>query len=231
MALSDDPELGLSDVQIARIINNHFPSELFFGGIFPCDRIPPCDTHKPIYYIINTARYGKEGQHWILIFMNTHKDGLVWFDPMGFSPEYYDSRISEFMRDHKQSYVSNSHSVQPVESTNCGFYVLFMSDKICHGLSLAEAMQLFPSTIPSRLNDVMVVGYVNCHMLAPPILNVSGGDMCTDVTGVAYKSGGERRLHHRNLHRGHRLTRRRRQHRGKGSKQRRGRYLNEDTGT
>ena len=89
---------------------------------------------------------------------------IEWFDPLGRSPEYYNSSFLKYVtRNYKTNYLTNVCPVQSSSSIACGYFCLFVADKRCMNMSYKCVMDMFSIDNLSD-NEKMVVNYVNIHM-------------------------------------------------------------------
>lgn len=100
---------------------------IFFGGVFPCDRVP-VPRRLPVSYVINTDPSDESGTHWVALFVgNDHK--VEYFDSFGFPPLQFE--IQDFIREvSNREFVYSSASLQHPYANSCGRYcIAFVKSK------------------------------------------------------------------------------------------------------
>ena len=70
-------------------------------------------------FVVNTDKSSKPGEHWLAFFYN--KNGKCeFFDPLGFSPKYYN--LDKYLETTSNEYYYNSQQIQGIFSEYCGYY-------------------------------------------------------------------------------------------------------------
>ena len=88
-----------------------------FGGVFSNDELH--DPKRNVIYILNLQNSDQGGSHWVLLCNG-------WYmDPYGTPPT---KRISQFVTDW------NRDEYQSLESEACGFFCLYVADRLMAGL-------------------------------------------------------------------------------------------------
>lgn len=203
-----DSSTGMSDREITLIALKHTPSNMYFGGVYPCDLVPSA-PHRflPIYYIVNTSKNHTEGTHWLLFFINTIDKRSVWFDPLGTKLDNYSTILSKYVQENMIPYETNKFPVQTQTSSQCGQFCLSVSDMMCHEIKFEQIMNMF-SAEPSEHNELFVSKYVRTHMLQTNQVLTQTNSMVSPIITKTYKnqrlsSFPQRKKHHHSQHRPH----------------------------
>ena len=149
---------------ISIIASTHSHTKHMFGGVYSCDTIPICARFYPVFYIVNTDFIWNKGEHWIFIYITSPLTPMEWFDPLGYLPSHYNSKLHDFVsRRGTSPFFANTAAVQTQTSSSCGQFCLTMADMRGRGLSFDRCMRWFKLRDRST-NDKVVNTYVNQHM-------------------------------------------------------------------
>ena len=106
---------GLSTIQI----NKHLKNVHGYLGCFPSNKIPSLPT-TPCTIIINTAKSGHPGDHWVALHLR--HDVSFYFDSFGF-PVIEDD-IFNFLKKYYKKIIYNQICIQDVKSVSCGLFCI-----------------------------------------------------------------------------------------------------------
>ena len=110
-----------------------------FRGVFPRDRLLlRVNTRYPSAYVINTARHGGPGEHWVVVWLDRGGRG-EYVDSYGLPPFHRD--IETFLRRHcARGFHFSPRLLQGVLSMTCGpycvYHVLKKKSRIFYGESV-----------------------------------------------------------------------------------------------
>ena len=116
---------------LQRIIESNPCTHEVVKGVFSRTNLPVRQIQYPSAYIVNTDEYGKPGEHWVVIILNSRSKG-VFFDSFGKTPEIYGPELKTFLNSHVDNYVYFKKQVQSNFSTQCGLFALtFLMLYVC----------------------------------------------------------------------------------------------------
>jgi hypothetical protein len=126
--------------QLETILKNVRVTQRKFIGVYPSDRIPLVKRY-PHCLIINTAKEGTRGEHWIACYV-TSKRSIEYFDSFG-----------ELPNPDLSTYLDNFHSVQisrkiiqfPTADT-CGHFCIYFLVSRCSGIPYCDVMDTLYKT-------------------------------------------------------------------------------------
>ena len=94
----------------------HHPT---FAGCFPADKIPHVKSF-PTAFIVNTEKYGEEGEHWVAFYME--EDHCLYFDSFGVG--VLEHPISSYLSKYYNSVIYSKIPVQDFSSVACGYFCI-----------------------------------------------------------------------------------------------------------
>ena len=110
------------------ILSNHDIDSIlkplpFFIGTFSANTIPPIRNFKnPQAMVVNTARLGESGEHWVGLLINESRE-CYYFDPLG--GQIYNIDILYSLQKMKiTKYQYSTRQVQSFASNSCGYFCL-----------------------------------------------------------------------------------------------------------
>lgn len=100
-------------------------------GVFPADLLPTVALlrvrSRDVCFIANTDPHNRPGSHWLAFYYRARFRTLEYFDPYGFPLNTYKKVYSSFKSNLITVTSVNSHILQALDSTACGYYcVLFL---------------------------------------------------------------------------------------------------------
>src|SRR5260370_34390768 len=110
-----------------------------FLGIFSCDTLPKINIF-PASLIVNTQPFGKEGEHWVSIYINDNRSG-EYFDSYGL--KHLNKEFILFLEKHCNSYIYNGSILQGLTSQTCGEYCALFDYLKSLNFSLYKIIKLF----------------------------------------------------------------------------------------
>ena len=122
----------------------------YFYGVVACDHLPKKPTRKSCSYIVNTDPHDKPGKHWLGIW--TKGNVCEVMDSFALTLEYYQAEpLNEWIVKHWKYIVTNTRSLQAMNSKSCGHYALMYlkeraMDKLCKSFGTS-----FPDMIMLRM--------------------------------------------------------------------------------
>ena len=112
-----------------------------FRGVFPRDRLLlRVNTRYPSAYVINTARHGGPGEHWVVVWLDRGGRG-EYVDSYGLPPFHRD--IETFLRRHcARGFHFSPRLLQGVLSMTCGPYCVYYVLKKSRGFSMERVLSI-----------------------------------------------------------------------------------------
>ena len=127
-----------------------------FKGVYSADTLPNTPFNASnLGYIVNTAKFGEAGEHWVSFFFPKHGP-CEYFDSYGFEPSlesFYDfigNRVC----------IHNNITLQSLMSSTCGQYCVFILCARFYDYKFADIIKIFDHNNP-KCNDIMVNQFVN----------------------------------------------------------------------
>lgn len=127
-------------------LTQHLLSDLYarrtFRGVFPRDRLLlRVNTRYPSAYVINTARHGGPGEHWVVVWLDRGGRG-EYVDSYGLPPFHRD--IETFLRRHcARGFHFSPRLLQGVLSMTCGPYCVYYVLKKSREFSMERVLSIF----------------------------------------------------------------------------------------
>ena len=140
----------MNSLDIYRVLKKNMYSKKSFFGVLAKDQLPQ-KVKWPSSFVVNTDKSSKPGEHWLTFFYN--KNGKCeFFDPLGFSPKYYN--LDKYLETTSNEYYYNSQQIQGIFSEYCGYYcTLFILIKSLN-YNLEFFLQLFGKD--TKINDLII---------------------------------------------------------------------------
>ena len=126
-------------------------AKISFIGVFPFD-VQPIITCYPASLVFNTDPYGKNGQHWVAIYVDENKNS-EFFDSFGLSPAAYG--LDKYLEKLSKNYFYNQQQLQGFDSNTCGYYCIFFIKLKARGYSLKKILSFFKNE-DLKYNDLVV---------------------------------------------------------------------------
>lgn len=139
----------MNTLQLENIFENLIIKRTFYYGIFPIDMLPIIDR-LPTCLIINNQTSQQEGEHWIAIYFDKHRN-CSFFDSFAKSPYYYG--LNNYLKNNSNRVEINRKKIQSNFSNFCGLYCIFFLIFKLKGRSMFYFQSLFKSD-PDK-NDQM----------------------------------------------------------------------------
>ena len=142
--------------QINTLMRSDPVTKQFYGGAFPCDKIPK--PLKPSCYIVNTDTSKNSGEHWVALFVNTlNSSKSCYFDSYGRPPN---THIAKYLDEHCPHYQQSTCRIQGVLASTCAFYCIHFCMMVCRGRSLNSIVHSFDHD-DNVTNDVVITHFIN----------------------------------------------------------------------
>lgn len=110
----------MNTLQINRIMTLNRITNNFYRGCFPSNQIPPPKSPFPNSFIINTEPAGREGAHWVALFIPRQKE-CYYFCSYALDPP---KEIAEYLRSNFGKIQRNVYGFQSIRAKNCGKYCI-----------------------------------------------------------------------------------------------------------
>ena len=145
----------MNSIEIYEKLTGDALSKKCFVNVLARDQLP-LKIKYPSSFVINTDKSSKPGEHWLAIYYD--KNGTCeFFDPLGFSPKYYN--LDEFFKSTSKEYFYNSQQLQGLFSKYCGYYcTLFIMVK-SRNHNLKFFLKLFSKN--TKTNDLIIKELLN----------------------------------------------------------------------
>ena len=125
-------------------IDNYYSGNPKYGGCISKDQVDMLIPGK--FYILNMDRIMGPGTHWVLLYL-VNKNEAIYFDSFGLPPP---ERISYYSRRFKNSRIRNIGQIQDIKSSSCGWYCLYVADRLLGGDSYIDIIESFDTKGNSR---------------------------------------------------------------------------------
>jgi hypothetical protein len=129
----------LNTKEIYNVLKRDEFSKSFFKMVLPRDKLPRI-VHYPSAYVVNTDNHDQSGEHWVALYYDSH-GFCTFFDSFGRSPEALS--FHKYINKTSRGYTYNSHQLQSVFSTTCGYYTIYFVLLMCRGFSLDALVSFF----------------------------------------------------------------------------------------
>ena len=134
--------------EISDYLNRDPECSKMFYGVYPADKIPNFRS-RPALIVCNTETSSKRGEHWILLYVDKHRQG-EYFDSFGKSSFEH---FKIFVDENCVEWIRNERQIQKVISTFCGHYCIFYCLYRSRGLDVRKIVRMF--TKDTSLNDLI----------------------------------------------------------------------------
>lgn len=148
----------MDTLEIMRALNAQIKN-IYFLGVFACNKLPRFITKRPSCLIVNTDPSHKPGTHWVAIYIPYHGN-CEYFDSFGFKPQ--NLFILNFLLRHTSSYKYNGTQLQSVLSDLCGNYCCEYLLHRSRGKTMSNFIQMF-NTNDTLSNDTKLHKMYNQH--------------------------------------------------------------------
>ena len=134
-------------------IDQEFENFKCFKGTYSKNNLPvKIFKERPLAFIINTARVGEPGEHWIALFINQNNIA-EYFDSFGFEPIC--CRIKKLCELNKiDTIIINKNPLQNIFAMSCGKYCILFLKMRCNNHSIEEFLNIFSE---NTLKNEMIV--------------------------------------------------------------------------
>lgn len=93
--------------------------------VLAADQLPKISIRQfPCVFIVNTDSSTEPGKHWVAFYFDEYKNG-EFFDSYGNTPQSYNRRFLNFLRQNALSYRYNDKKLQNDYSDVCGQYCVY----------------------------------------------------------------------------------------------------------
>ena len=118
-------------------IDNYYSGNPNYGGCVNAHDTSMMNPGKFYILTLDSNPFG-EGTHWVLLYL-VNKNEAIYFDSFGLPPA---ERISWFCRRFKNR-MRNIGQIQDIKSSSCGWYCLYVCDKLLSGMNFADVVESF----------------------------------------------------------------------------------------
>lgn len=132
----------MNTLELVSALRNSSTTKKFFGGVFPCDRLPQ-KIRKPACVVANTDPANKPGTHWVAFYF-PKRGPAEFFDSFGKYPS--NAFFKKFLLNNSASFVSNKKRLQSSFTPTCGHYCSMFLHARCKGKSLKSFLKEFSSS-------------------------------------------------------------------------------------
>jgi hypothetical protein len=101
-----------------------------FSGVYAANNSPRLQRNNS-FQILNASPANTEGSHWVLLCKRGDGE-IVFADPLGFSLTSYMTLHKHCIR-HYSAITIFSYPIQPLKSSSCGLYCLYLAHIILNG--------------------------------------------------------------------------------------------------
>lgn len=102
--------------------------------------------------IINLDRSEGPGTHWVCCFTNTNFPYNIYFDSFGVGPS---DIILKYLKQNKKQVKYNNSELQMMESIMCGYYCIYVLDKLAKGHNIYDILMKFQQS-PEVFNEKLI---------------------------------------------------------------------------
>lgn len=139
----------MDEIEINAFLKENKKTKNHFLGVLAYDELP--HTQPDGFYIVNTGHSETVGIHWVVIL----KEGNImeFFDSLGKTPDYYTSRIEQYLLRNGKYYKMNIKRLQG-QSDVCANYCILYGYFRCINYSMEDILNIFSSNLEK--NDILV---------------------------------------------------------------------------
>jgi len=172
--------------QIMGILTNIFGHDRkAYYDVIPCDGLQYISTTKfPIFLCVNDEPSGEPGSHWLGLHVPRPRGPLYFFCSYGMGINFYAQHFMNFANRLNLNVVENTKCLQSLNSSSCGYYVIYFLYKMSKGCCLMSVYHYFSKDVKS--NDVSVEAFVKKYFKGRKhykrFLSRSGNQCCTPFT-------------------------------------------------
>lgn len=102
--------------------------------------------------IINLDRSDGPGTHWVCCYTNSNLPYNIYFDSFGVGPS---DIISKYLKQNGKLIKYNNSELQMMESIMCGYYCLYVLDKLSRGHNIYDILMKFQQD-PEVFNEKLI---------------------------------------------------------------------------
>lgn len=137
----------LTNVQL----DHYFGTNPYYAGTYAKNQLPSASKLVGRFLITNLqSSDAGNGTHWTLVY-NVAPKTVTYFDPIGEIPP---TSIHDFMEKTGKSSQVNTYDLQPLGTASCGWWCIYVAQKLLLGKSLKEIVHEF-SMNPSRNESLL----------------------------------------------------------------------------
>lgn len=121
-------------------IDRYFHQDNNYSGCYPKNKLPQASSLQNKFCFVNLQSSTQgNGTHWTLLY-NCKPHAVIYFDSMGEVPP---NEVDEIMKQTKKAQVYNSHDFQPLNSSSCGWWCVYVANMMQKGKSLGDIISHF----------------------------------------------------------------------------------------
>lgn len=137
----------LTNVQL----DHHFGNNPYYVGTYAKNQLPSEEKLKGRFIITNLqSSDAGHGTHWTLLY-NVNPKTVIYFDPIGEIPP---QSIHNLMEKTGKSTQVNAYDLQPLGTSSCGWWCIYVAQRLLSGKSLDSIVHEF-SMNPSRNESLL----------------------------------------------------------------------------
>ena len=123
-------------------INKYFRGNHYYGGTVAKNALAKHAAaygslkHIRKFWIVNMDDSTGPGTHWVLVSL-LNPEIAIYFDPFAVAPPI---DVLTFMKKWRPDVAMNEDIVQDVNSTNCGYFCIYVANELCKGRYFMDIM-------------------------------------------------------------------------------------------
>jgi hypothetical protein len=129
----------------------------YFGGVFPCDKLPKQPVKYPSAFVANTDPSSEDGEHWVCYYFDS-EGNADYFDSFGLPPLNCD--LHNFFENNGNNHNYNKVQLQGNDSDACGHYCIAVLVNRARGEPLDEIVERYQGSQPGQ-HDSVISSLVN----------------------------------------------------------------------
>ena len=130
-----------------------------FRGIYAIDKLNFKLPDAESFFVCNTDESYKKGKHWVIIYINSDKNVVEYFDSLGKKPAI---RFKSFMRQDNRYILYSHKKLQGVYSESCGFFCLYFVYLRCRGVDYKSLLNSFSKSL--NANEKYVTDFIKQNL-------------------------------------------------------------------
>lgn len=144
---------GMTGGEIRDILKTNKSTRKLLRGIWTRDKLKS-ETQLPGIWVVNTAKLGEAGEHWVLTYISPDDGTLYYFDSLGKPPQHWE--IKEFIRRATSPPTGCSTAprsrfycgvqLQGESSMTCGLYCLYVAARLSQAVTMRQCTLPLSST-------------------------------------------------------------------------------------